>query len=120
MTLMSVIVDILPRSNRRSARKYLRSRRAPSQVKVAHTWRTRADPFAEMWPQILALLDEDAGLEAKTVWVEMNERYPGRFNVGQLRTLQRRFQAWRGHGYQLSQNPSGIDPESRRPGSSPA
>jgi hypothetical protein len=79
----------------RSARKYARSGRAPSQVKVAHTWRTRPDPFADVWPQILALLHQDAGLEAKTVWAEMNERYPGRFSVGQLRTLQRRFQAWR-------------------------
>ena len=79
----------------RSARKYARSGRAPSQVKVAHTWRTRPDPFSEVWPEIQVLLHQDAGLEAKTVWNELNERYPGRFSVGQLRTLQRRFHAWR-------------------------
>jgi len=81
----------------RSARKYARSGQAPSQGKVAHTWRTRPDPFAEVWPQIETLLRQDSGLEAKTVWTEMNERYPGRFSVGQLRTLQRRFHAWRLH-----------------------
>lgn len=78
-----------------TARKYARSGRAPSQAKVAHTWRTRPDPFAEVWPEIETLLRQDGGLEAKTVWGELNERYPGRFTVGQLRTLQRRFHAWR-------------------------
>ena len=41
------------------------------------------------------LLRQDAGLQAKTVWAELNERYPGRFSTGTLRTLQRRFHAWR-------------------------
>jgi transposase len=79
----------------RTARKYARLGRAPSQVKVPHTWRTRADPFGDVWPEIEALLRQDAGLQAKTVWTELNERYPGRFSTGQLRTLQRRFLAWR-------------------------
>jgi transposase len=79
----------------RTARKYVRSGRAPSQVKVAHTWRTRPDPFEGVWPEIEALLHQDAGLQAKTIWMELNERYPGRFSVGQLRTLQRRLLARR-------------------------
>lgn len=78
-----------------TARKYARSGRAPSQVKVAHTWRTRPDPYSEVWPEIVALLHQDGGLEAKTVWTELNERYPERFSLGQLRTLQRRFRRWR-------------------------
>jgi transposase len=79
----------------RSARKYARSGRAPSQVKVPHTWRTRPDPFEGVWPEIDALLRQDGGLQAKTIWSELNERYPGRFSVGQVRTLQRRLLAWR-------------------------
>jgi Integrase core domain len=79
----------------RSARKYGRSGRAPSQLKVPHTWRTRPDPFEGVWPEIEALLRQDGGLQAKTIWTELNERYPGRFSVGQLRTLQRRLLAWR-------------------------
>jgi transposase len=79
----------------RSARKYARPGCAPSQVKVPHTWRTRPDPFEGVWPEIDALLRQDAGLQAKTIWTELNERYPGRFSVGQLRTLQRRLLAWR-------------------------
>ena len=81
--------------SQRSAGKYARSGRAPSQLKVPHTWRTRPDPFEGVWPEIEALLRQDGGLQAKTIWMELNERYPGRFSVGQLRTLQRRLLAWR-------------------------
>ena len=78
-----------------TARKYARSGRAPSALKTPHSWRTRPDPFAEVWAEVEALLRQDAGLQAKTVWGELNERYPGRFSVGTLRTLQRRFNVWR-------------------------
>jgi transposase len=79
----------------RTARKYAHSGRAPSQAKVAHTWRTRPDPFIEVWPEVEALLRQDPGLQAKTIWMELNERHAGRFSAGQLRTLQRRLHAWR-------------------------
>jgi hypothetical protein len=69
----------------RTARKYARSGRAPSQAKLPHTWRTRADPFADVWPEIEALLCQDAGLQAKTIWLELNERHADRFSTGQLR-----------------------------------
>ena len=58
----------------RTARKYVRSGGTPSEAKAPHTWRTRVDPFAEVWPEIEALLQQDAGLQAKTVWEELNRR----------------------------------------------
>jgi transposase len=79
----------------RTARKYVRSGATPSAAKAPHTWRTREDPFAEVWPEIEALLKQDAGLQAKTVWEELNRRHAGRYSAGQLRTLQRRFLDWR-------------------------
>jgi hypothetical protein len=79
----------------RTARKFARLGGAPLVVKVPHTWRTRPDPFEAVWPEVEALLRQDGGLHAKTVWRELNERHPGRFQTGQLRTLQRRFNAWR-------------------------
>jgi transposase len=79
----------------RTARKYVRSGASPSAAKAPHTWRTRADPFAEVWPEIEALLKQDAGLQAKTVWEELNRRHVGLYSAGQLRTLQRRFMDWR-------------------------
>jgi hypothetical protein len=79
----------------RTARKYVRSGGTPSATKAPHTWRTRLDPFGEVWAEIEALLKQDSGLQAKTVWEELNRREPGRFSAGQLRTLQRRFLDWR-------------------------
>src|SRR6185437_8015242 len=79
----------------RTARKYQHAGRAPSQARVPHTWRTRPDPFLEVWPEVEALLRQDRGLQAKTIWTELNERHADRFSAGQLRTLQRRLLAWR-------------------------
>jgi len=52
----------------RTARKYAHSGAMPSQGKAPPTWRTRPDPFEEVWPEIEALLRQDAGLQAKTIW----------------------------------------------------
>ena len=74
----------------------------PSEKKKAHTWRTRSDPFAEVWAtEIEPLLeaDKEGKLEAKTIFEELCRRRPGRFEAGQLRTLQRRVREWRAlHG----------------------
>lgn len=81
----------------KTARGYLRSGRLPSGMKKAHTWRTRPDPFEEIWEELEEKLRETEGLfEAKTLFEEMQRRYPGRFQDGQLRTLQRRIKVWRG------------------------
>ena len=55
-----------------------------------HTWRTRPDPFAKVWDEIEQRLRVDPGLQAKTLFEYLQERGPGRFGEGQLRTLQRR------------------------------
>lgn len=67
--LMSLITQGIPQvtaaakagMSERTARKYVRSGRAPSQAKTPHTWRTRPDPFAEVWPEVEALLRTDGG-----------------------------------------------------------
>lgn len=80
----------------KTARKYLRSRLLPSQMKIPRDWRTREDPFADVWPEAEALVKEAPGLEALTVFQELQRRYPGKYQDGQLRTLQRRIRIWRG------------------------
>jgi hypothetical protein len=79
----------------RTARKYRRAGKLPSELRVVHTWRTRTDPFEAVWSEVEALLEQDTGLQAKTVFEELVRRHPGRFQAGQLRTLQRRFRDWR-------------------------
>jgi len=77
------------------ARKYRRLRRLPSEVRMEHQWRTRPDPFAEVWPWVEGELALNPGLEAKTLFADLQRRFPGRFPDGQLRTLQRRLKQWR-------------------------
>ena len=85
----------------RAARKWERGA-LPSQSKARRTWRTRQDPFEGIWEgEVVPLLeaDDDGGLEAKTIFDALMERHRGRFEPGQLRTLQRRVRDWRAmHG----------------------
>jgi hypothetical protein len=59
------------------------------------TWRTREDPFAGVWSEILLWLQEDPEATAKALFERLERAYPGRFGEGQLRTLQRRIRQWR-------------------------
>jgi hypothetical protein len=101
--LMSLIQNGLPLAtaaakagmSEPTARKYRRKAKLPSQLRKEHDWRTRPDPFTEVWPEIELLIKRDSGLQAKTVFEELQRRYPDRFVQGQLRTLQRRFRDWR-------------------------
>lgn len=79
----------------KTARKYMRMGRLPSEIEKEHTWRTREDPFAEVWEEVRKKLEINPGLEAKTLFEYFQRRYPGRFADGQLRTLQRAVKRWR-------------------------
>jgi hypothetical protein len=80
----------------KSARKYRLLARLPSEVLLMdRDWRTRPDPFAEVWPQLEELLRLNPGLLAKTLFADVQRRFPGRFPDGQLRTLQRHIKRWR-------------------------
>ena len=46
----------------RTARKYERAGKLPSQMKRPHTWRTRANPFEEDWPWVVEQLERDPAL----------------------------------------------------------
>ena len=70
----------------------------PSTAKAPRKLRTREDPFADVWqsevvPQLVA--DTDGRLQVLTLFKALCRRHPGRFQPGQLRTLQRRVRDWR-------------------------
>jgi 1,2-phenylacetyl-CoA epoxidase PaaB subunit len=58
-------------------------------------WRTRVDPFAEVWGEIEQTLEAQPHRTAKSIFLELQQRYPGTFTDMQLRTLQRRIARWR-------------------------
>lgn len=78
-----------------TARRYLGLERLPSELKKQRQWRTREDPFGEVWGAIEGQIQESPGLEAKTLFEWLQREYPGRFSDGQIRTLQRRIKLWR-------------------------
>lgn len=70
----------------------------PSATGAPRTWRTRPDPFVDVWAadvEPLLVADKDGKLEAKTIFEEICRRHPDAFDSGQLRTLQRRVRVWR-------------------------
>ncbi len=99
--------------HRNTARRYLKADSLPSELKSLRTWRTRADPFAEDWPEIAARLEEAPELEAKALFEDLVERRPGRYQEGHLRSFQRRVQQWR-----VQQGPAReiFLPQRHRPG----
>ena len=79
----------------KTGRKYIKAGLLPSQMKKARDWKTREDSFKAVWPEIEELLRNEPGLEAVTIFDYLQGKYPGRFEEGQLRTLQRRFRYWK-------------------------
>jgi hypothetical protein len=67
----------------------------PSQ-KGARSYRTRPDPFAEVWrEELVPLLEAMPHIRATSLLEELDRRHPGRFGEGVLRSLQRRVAHWR-------------------------
>jgi len=83
----------------RTARKYERLGKLPSQVRERRDYRTRPDPFTEDWPWVQKELERDPALQGVTLFGELCRQHPGRYQEGQMRTLQRHIQLWRAlHG----------------------
>lgn len=81
--------------DRKTAGKYLREGKLPSECRAEHTWKTREDPFFAVWDEITGFLNEHHGLQAKTLFEYLQDKYPNTFTNGQLRTLQRKIKTWR-------------------------
>lgn len=78
----------------KTARRYLGLNRLPSELRKERNWRTRPDPFSEVWDLVQQQMEERPGLEAKTLFEWLQREYPGRYADGQIRTLQRRIKVW--------------------------
>jgi hypothetical protein len=79
----------------KTARRYRDLGKLPGEVRPRHDWRTRSDPFEDVWAEVRAHLDREPRLEARTLFDALQLQYPGKFPDGQLRTLQRRVKTWR-------------------------
>jgi len=82
-------------NSRKTVWKYEQLGIYPSELKRLREYRTRSDPFEEDWGEVEALLEKASELEAKTLFEWLCEQKPGKYQEGQLRTLQRRVSTWR-------------------------
>ena len=82
-------ISAAPESNQ--IRRYRRTKKP----QVARTWRTREDPFVEVWPEVRVQLEVNPAQTAKALFIRLQQRHPCLFFDGQLRTLQRRVRDWR-------------------------
>jgi len=79
----------------RTARRVESGKVHPSQRAPRH-WRTRSDPLAGVWDEIIVpMLQETPHLRATTVIEEINHAEAGRLDERHTRTLQRRMAHWR-------------------------
>ena len=98
--------------SRKTVARYERLGQLPSELKQPRDYRTRADPFADDWPQVEQMLSAAPELEAKTLFEWLCEQSPGKYQEGQLRTLQRRVADWRA----LNQDQMAVLEQVHQPG----
>jgi hypothetical protein len=68
----------------------------PSQRDRTRRYRTRQDPFAEVWrAELVPMLTAVPRLRATTLLEELQRRHPARYPDRMLRSLQRRVAHWR-------------------------
>ena len=98
--------------DRKTARKYIREGKAPSQLKKPRDWRTRPDPFAGDWSDVVDILKQAPELQAKALFEHLMAKTQ-RYEPGQLRTFQRRVRRWRA---QWGPDKEVFFPQVHRPG----
>jgi hypothetical protein len=80
----------------KTARKYRRLGKLPSQCKGPRYWRTRSDPFdPDDWHWVEEVLENNPGIEARTLFGVLQREHPGKYQDGQLRSFQRRVKVWK-------------------------
>jgi hypothetical protein len=62
--------------------------------------RRRPDPLEVNWAEMLQCLETDPDQTARELLTAFQSRYPHRYHVGHLRTVQRRLKIWRRHAVQ--------------------
>lgn len=79
----------------KTGRKYIKSGKLPSEYEQNRDWKTRRCPFWDDWSDIKTYLKINPGIEGKTIFEELQRKYPGKYKDGQLRSLQRRIKVWK-------------------------
>jgi hypothetical protein len=79
----------------KTARKYIRLATLPSENHRIRVWRTRTDPFADVWEEVVRQLERNPTTPAIAILSTLETTDPESFSGAQLRTLQRRLKDWK-------------------------
>jgi len=79
----------------KTARKYREAKQLPSQRATPRHWRTRLDPFEQVWPRMEQRLQEEPSLQAITLFRWLQDQQRGEFPDSQRRTFERKVRTWR-------------------------
>ena len=63
----------------KTARKYRKSGKLPSQCRSVHDWATHEDVFKDDWPWVEEFLKNNPGLEAKTLFEALQREKSGKY-----------------------------------------
>ena len=63
----------------KTARKYRRSGKLASEMAQSHTWRTRPDPFKEVWEELRDKLEDNAGFGGQDLVRRLTAALSGAF-----------------------------------------
>ena len=86
-----IVATVAAQTGRTYPRRYRRTKKP----RAPRTWRTREDPFANIWSELRLQLELNPAQTAKDLLQDLQKRRPGQFKDGHLRTLQRRVREWR-------------------------
>src|SRR5215472_5287840 len=64
----------------KTAHKYERAGKLPSQLKRPHSWRSRPNPFEADWPWVVEQLERDPALQATTLFALLCATQPGKYH----------------------------------------
>jgi len=94
---VSVVAEDASPADRRGAapptahRKYRRTQKS----RGPRTYRTRKDPFESVWDEIRGWLEAEPERTVKSLFLQLQDKYPGQYADCQLRTLHRHVAIWR-------------------------
>ncbi len=81
--------------DRKTARGYVRRGHGPTTPRPARHWKTHADAFADIWPEVVRWLEATPEIEAKALFEHFLAQRPEQLPSNGLRTFQRRVTRWR-------------------------
>ena len=97
----------------KTARKYRDQKGTPAENQAPRNWRTRTDPFLEVWSEVQEKLQAEPKLQACTLFTWLQDKYPQQFPDSQRRTFERRVRSWRA---QHGPNQEVVFPQIHHPG----